>query len=230
MFDIGSAQPRYSDGSAVLAITTEVVVFTVRGGELAVLLVRRGHLPFEGRWALPGDLLGDNEVPDDGARRVLAEKAGLAGVYLEQLYTFGKPNRDPRGRVVSISYFALVPCSCADQPWRSELGEIAWQAARNPPELAFDHADIIAMAWQRLAAKLEYSTIALQLMPRRFTLGQLQVAYETILGEPLDKRNFRKRFQSIGCIEATDEMSRPGGHRPARLYRHRQPNRVQVIK
>lgn len=230
MFDVRSAPPRYPGGSAVLGITTDVAIFTVRGDELAVLLVRRTRPPFEGQWALPGGVLGEHETPDDGARRVLAEKTGLAGVYLEQLYTFGQPNRDPRGRVVSIGYFALVPCSCAEWPWQAGLGEIAWQATQNPPELAFDHAEIIAMARQRLAAKIEYSTIALQLMPRRFTLGQLQAVYETILGGPLDKRNFRKRFQSLGCIEATDEMYRPGGHRPARLYRCRQPSRVQFIK
>ena len=230
MFDAGSAQPRYSDGPAAFGVTTDVVIFTVRVGELVVLLVRRERFPFERRWALPGGLLGGDEAPEDGARRVLREKTGLSGVYLEQLYTFGKPNRDPRGRVVSIGYFALVPCNCAGWPWRAESGGIAWQAARQLPELAFDHAEITAMARQRLGAKLEYSTIALQLMPRRFTLGQLQVVHEAILGEPLDKRNFRKRFQALGCIEATDEMFRRGGHRPARLYRRRQPHRVQFIK
>ncbi|HET8701392.1 MAG TPA: NUDIX domain-containing protein [Nitrococcus sp.] len=229
MFDARSAQRRYFGGPAAFAITTDVAIFTVKGSELAVLLVRRDHPPFRGQWALPGGLLGGHEAPDDGARRVLAEKTGLEGVYLEQLYTFGQPDRDPRGQVVSIGYFALVPCSCTE-PWRSELGEIAWQATRNLPELAFDHADIITMARQRLAAKLGYSTIALQLMPRRFTLGQLQAVYETILGESLDKRNFRKRFQSLGCIEATDEMYRPGGQRPARLYRRCQSDRVQFIK
>lgn len=228
-FDVSSGQSRYPDCSQPFGISTDVVIFTVRGGELAVLLVRRGHPPFERRWALPGGLLGEQETPEEGARRVLVQKTGLAGVYLEQLYTFGKPSRDPRGRVVSIAYFALMPCNFG-RSWRAQHQEIAWQAVCNPPALAFDHGEIIAMARQRLVAKLEYSTIALQLMPRRFTLSQLQAVYETILGESLDKRNFRKRFQALGCIEATDEMYRPGGHRPARLYRRRQPHRVQFIK
>ena len=229
MFDIRSSQSRYPDSCRVFGISTDVVIFTVRGGELAVLLVRRGHPPFERRWALPGGLLAAQETPEEGARRVLLEKTGLSGVYLEQLYTFGEPSRDPRGRVVSIGYFALMPCNF-DRSWCPPLEEIAWQAVCDPPALAFDHGEIIAMARHRLVAKLEYSTIALQLMPRRFTLGQLQAVYESILGESLDKRNFRKRFQALGCIEATDEMFQGGGHRPARLYRRRQPHRVQFIK
>lgn len=230
MFGIHSVQPWHHGGSAVFAITTDVVIFTVSEDELAVLLIRRTRPPFERQWALPGGLLGEHESPDDGVRRVLVEKTGLAEVYLEQLYTFGQPDRDPRSRVVSIGYFALVPCSCVGRLWRTEQAETAWQIARSLPQLAFDHSDIIALARQRLAAKLEYSTIALQLMPQRFTLGQLQGAYETILGEPLDKRNFRKRFRSLGCIEATDDMHQPGGCRPARLYRRRQSHQVHFIK
>lgn len=213
----------------MLGVATDVAIFTVRKDELAVLLLRRNHSPFAGSWALPGGLLADEEAPEAGARRVLAEQTGLAEVYLEQLYTFGQPHRDPRGRVVSVAYFALVPYSRA-VVWQQAPVAIAWYAARTPPELAFDHAEIVAMARQRLAAKLEYSTIALQLMPRRFTLSQLQGVYETILGVPLDKRNFRKRLRTLDCLELTDEMDRSGGHRPARLYRRKQADRVQFIR
>lgn len=213
-----------------MGVSTDVVIFTVRDDELSVLLVKRAREPFADCWSLPGGVLGEAEAPDDGARRVLSEKTGMSGVYLEQLYTFGRPGRDPRGRVVTIGYFALVPFNRADRLRRAHAGQSDWHPAMTPPRLAFDHEEIVCMARERLAAKLAYSTIALQLMPERFTLSELQSVYEVILGEPLDKRNFRKRVRSLDCIEPTGEMFRAGKHRPAKLYRLKQPGRVQIIK
>lgn len=212
------------------ALSTDVVVFTIQDDRLLVLLVRRRADPHSGAWALPGGLVPADEGLDECASRMLREKAGVRGVYLEQLYSFGTPERDPRGRVVSVAYYALVP------PDRVELDALAadaereWMPVDSLPELAFDHAAIVAMAHQRLAAKLAYSTIALQFMPEKFTLSELQSVYEIILGESLDKRNFRKRVQAFRCMEETGECFRAGKHRPAKLYRVKNPGRVEIIK
>jgi 8-oxo-dGTP diphosphatase len=209
-------------------VGTDVVFFTMRQERLCVLLVRREREPYGGRWSLPGGMVGRHETLDAAARRMLASKTGVEGVYLEQLFTFGGISRDPRGRVVSVAYYALVASD--RMPSVRNMPNIAWHEADALPELAFDHADMIAMARRRLASKLEYSTIALQLMPEKFTLSELQAVYEHILGETLDKRNFRKRLQGLGCLEATGEHHRAGKHRPAKLYRMKSPGRVEFIK
>lgn len=214
---------------ALTGLATDVVVFTITDHCLRVLLVQRSGAPFSGYWSLPGGMVPIDEALDDCASRMLREKTGVHGVYLEQLYSFGRPERDPRGRVVSVSYYALVPpARLPSLP--SESQRLAWRPVDELPELAFDHSDIIAMAHRRLAAKLEYSTIALQFMGERFTLSELQSVYETILGEQLDKRNFRKRVRNLPCIEDTGERFRAGKHRPARLFRVTRPDRVDIIK
>ena len=219
-----------TDPANSTALTTDVVIFTIRDERLSVLLIKRSRAPFAGVWALPGGFVQCEEGLDECAARMLAEKTGVRGVYLEQLYSFGAPERDPRGRVVSVAYYALVPIDRIRL--RADVGaaELAWCAVDQLPELAFDHARIIAMAHQRLAAKLDYSTIALQFMPEKFTLSELQSVYETILGEDLDKRNFRKRLRGLRCLEETGESFRAGKHRPAKLFRVRTPGRVEIIK
>lgn len=207
-------------------VAIDVVLFTAREADLAVLLVRRSRPPFDGGWALPGGLLTDSEAPEDAARRRVGEMAGVRELYLEQLFTFGRPHRDPRGRVLSVAHLGLLPWDRAPSP----PAGTAWWPVRDLPALALDHGEMVAVARRRLAAKLEYSTIALQLMPERFTLSRLQAVYEMILGEPLDKRNFRKRIQALNCIEPTGETWRAGNHRPARLYRIKQPGRVRIVK
>ncbi|RME34693.1 MAG: NUDIX hydrolase [Gammaproteobacteria bacterium] len=213
------------------AVTTDVVVFTIREHRLEVLLVERASDPFKGCWALPGGFIGIDEDLIDAARRELEEETALSGLYLEQLYTFGKPDRDPRERVISVAWYALVPLDRLPEPRAaSDAAAVSWFPIDSLPPLAFDHDQILSMAHERLAAKLEYSTIALQFMPEKFTLSQLQQVYETILGESLDKRNFRKRVLSLGCLEETGELLREGKHRPARLYRVRAPGRVEFIR
>jgi len=218
-----------AEPAPLVAIAVDMVIFTVTERGLAVLLRRRHEAPFAGYWTLPGGFLSDHESPEAGAERVLADKIGVHGLYAEQLYTFGRPDRDPRGRVVSIGFFALMPWNRA-APLAGEAHGTAWHSVDTLAPLGFDHATIIGMARQRLVAKLAYSTIALQLMPQRFTLSQLQSVYESIMGEALDKRNFRKWVCSLGCIEATDETYRAGSHRPARLYRVKHPGEVRIIK
>jgi 8-oxo-dGTP diphosphatase len=209
-------------------VSTDVVIFTIRNDNLCVLLIKRARGPFADHWALPGGRVGEREALEQAADRMLAEKTGVTGVYLEQLYTFGGLQRDPRGRVVSVAHYALVP---GDRVQLSLAAEgVAWHEVERLPALAFDHQEIVAMAKRRLAAKLEYSTIALQLMPEKFTLGELQTVYESILGTVLDKRNFRKRLQGLGCLEETGEEYRGGNHRPAKLFRVKRPGRVEIIK
>lgn len=212
------------------AVTTDVVIFTIQDEALKVLLIRRASPPFEGHWALPG---GSVEIDEDlgaCALRELEEETGVTGVFLEQLYTFGAPDRDPRERVITVAYYALVPIDRLHVRAASDAREVGWFRLDALPALAFDHADIVHMAQQRLAAKLQYSTIALQFMPERFTLGELQRVYEIILGGPQDKRNFRKRMLAYGCLRDSGAMRRNGKHRPARLYSVKAPGEVRIIR
>jgi 8-oxo-dGTP diphosphatase len=212
------------------AVTTDIVIFTIRDKRLKVLLIRRGAAPFRGKWALPGGFVNIDEDLEDGARRELAEETGVSGVFLEQLYTFGAPDRDPRERVITVAYYALIPSDRLEISAATDAEAVGWFALDELPELAFDHAQIVAMAQQRLRAKLDYSTIAFQFMPARFSLSELQRVYEIILGAEIDKRNFRKWVLALEQIEETGEQRRDGAHRPAMLYRLREPGQVRIIK
>jgi 8-oxo-dGTP diphosphatase len=179
-------------------------------------------------WALPGGFVNMDESLEEAAQRELEEETGLKQAYLEQLYTYGEPGRDPRGRVVSVAYFALLP---SDAPIRAEGGsdasQASWCAVECLPPLAFDHAEIIAYALRRLRYKLEYTAAGFELLPEAFTLSEIQRTYEMILGEKLDKRNFRRRILEAGIIEPTPQM-RSGEGRPARLYRYREDAVAEV--
>lgn len=212
------------------AVTTDIVIFTIRQDELKVLLINRGLPPYQGMWALPGGFVNLDESLEEGARRELEEETGVADVYLEQLYTFGEPDRDPRERVITVAYYALVPTDEIDIKAGSDAEGVSWIGMQDLPELAFDHQDILDMAYERLSAKLDYSTIAFQFMPRDFTLSELQHVYEVILREPMDKRNFRKRILGLDVIEETGKDKRDGAHRPAKLYRVKDPGRIDIIK
>jgi len=203
------------------ALTVDVVAFTLRDNRLHVLLVQRAEQPFAGSWALPGGFVRMDESLEEAALREMTEETGLKQAYLEQLYTYGDPKRDPRGRVVTVAYFSLIP---SDAPIRSEGGSDATQASWFPieelPVLAFDHQEIITYALRRLRYKLEYTAAGFELLPENFTLSEIQHTYEMILGEKLDKRNFRRRILEAGIIEPTSHM-RTGEGRPARLYHYR---------
>lgn len=213
------------------AVTTDVVVFTIRDARLSILLVERANPPFEGNWALPGGFLDIDEDLDTCAARELEEETGISGLYLEQLYTFGATHRDPRERVISVTYYALVPLDALATPRAaSDAADVGWHAFDALPPLAFDHAEIVQMAHRRLVAKLDYSTIAFGFMPKTFTLSELQGVYEILLHQSLDKRNFRKRMLSLDLVEETGKLRRNGKHRPAREYRVKHPERVEIIK
>lgn len=195
-----------------------------------LLLVKRAHEPFAGAWALPGGFAGIDENLETSALRELEEETGVTGVYLEQLHTSGEPDRDPRGRVISVAYYALTPSDRLYIRAASDAKAVAWFALEDLPPVAFDHEKIVNMAHRRLVAKLDYSTIAFQFMPEMFTLSELQAVYQIILGEELDKRNFRKGVLAMSCLERTSERRRNGNHRPAQLYRLKSPGRVEFIK
>lgn len=212
------------------AVTTDIALFTIRDERLAVLLVRRAAEPYKGCWALPGGFVEPNECLEDGALRELAEETGVTGVYLEQLYTFGKPDRDPRERIISVAYYALAPSELLTPVAGSDAAAVAWFDLDALPALAFDHDEVIALAQQRLRAKLDYSTVAFGFMQPEFTLGELQKVYETIRGEALDKRNFRKHMLALGLLAETGTSRRVGSHRPAKLYCVEHPGAVLYIK
>lgn len=208
------------------AVSVDVVIFSVREHDLQVLLVQCGAQPFRGRWAIPGGFVHPNEALDDAARRELAEETDVQDVYLEQLYTFGAPRRDPRGRVITVAYFALVGAEVNP----SGGDDAAWHSVYEQPELAFDHAEILHYAHQRLRYKLEYTSVGFELLPNEFTLSELQAAYEVVLAEKLDKRNFRRRILEADVLNETSRYRAGEGQgRPARLYRYKQ-NAVLEVK
>lgn len=202
------------------SVTVDVIIFTLRESDLQVLLIKRRYPPFEGMWAIPGGFVGVDESLEEAALRELEEETGVRDVYLEQLYTFGDVSRDPRGRVITVAYFALVPASAIDPHAGSDAVEARWWSAYDRPSLAFDHQDILTYALQRLRYKLEYTAVGFELLPETFTLSELQAAYEIVLREKLDKRNFRRKILSAEVIEETG-MVRGGEGRPAKLYHFR---------
>ena len=201
------------------ALTVDCVVFGFDEGELKVLLIQRGLAPFKGRWALPGGFVHVDETLDAAARRELQEEAGLTNVFLEQLYTFGAVDRDPRERVVSVAYYALVKLSEHEAEAATDATNARWFVVSKVPKLAFDHAEILSVALARLTGKVRYQPIGFELLPPRFTLSQLQHLYEAVVGAKLDKRNFRKKVLSLDLLLPLQEMLRAGRHRPAQLFR-----------
>ena len=219
------------------SVSVDVVLLSVTADALVTLLVQRQDHPFRGRFVLPGGFVRMSESLEDCAERVLSEKAALGRVFLEQLYTFGDVRRDPRTRVLSIAYVALVAAARLpeldaeggrqlgriDVPWQGETGGPVdvFDAKGRAVELGFDHADIIGMAVKRLRGKLAYAPIGYQLLPERFTLLELQHVHEIILGRELNKDSFRRKVLASGELEATGKRQLDVGHRPAELYRFR---------
>ena len=199
-----------------------VVIFALRrrgaSHELAVLLVRRQSAPFNGLWALPGGWLHIGEGLEDSARRHLLTKTGLKATYLEQLYTFGSPDRDPREHRVAVAYYALVPGEPVD-PSAGQREARWFSAADLPKRLAFDNHQILRYALWRLRNKVSYADVAFQLLPRNFTLSHLREVYEVILDRTLDPTNFRRKVEASGTIIPTSTRVEGGAHRPPRLYR-----------
>ena len=206
------------------ALNVDCVVFGLEASELKVLLIERDLEPFKGHWALPGGFVNMDEALEEAALRELQEETGLRDLYLEQLYTFGQVDRDPRGRVISVAYYALVnPKGLALQA-SSDARQAKWFAVNqirgsSGPQLAFDHEKILDVALRRLRGKVRYEPIGFELLPTKFTLTQLQTLYETVLERELDKRNFRKKLLSMKILIELEERQQDVAHRAARLYR-----------
>jgi 8-oxo-dGTP diphosphatase len=201
------------------ALTVDCVVFGFDDGELKLLLIQRAQDPFKGKWALPGGFVRVDETVDEAAQRELAEETGLKNVFLEQLYTFGAVNRDPRERVVSVAHYALVKLSDHRAKAATDAANAEWFPISKVPKLAFDHADILAAALERLKGKVRYQPIGFELLPTKFTLSQLQHLYEAVLWTELDKRNFRKKVLGYNLLIPLEETQMGGRHRPAQLFR-----------
>ena len=199
-------------------VTVDLAIFTVNDNKLKVMLARRAEAPFQDFWSLPGGFIKQGESLESAANRVLNEKTGVKNVYMEQLYTFGDPDRDPRSRVITVTYFALIPWATLTQPASEKVADLIWSHADRPPKLAFDHRKILNYAVKRLRAKASYSNIVYGLMPAQFRLSELQTMYEIIINDKLDKRNFRKRMLATGLLQETGEKDLTGAHRPAMLY------------
>ncbi|MDP3704023.1 MAG: NUDIX domain-containing protein, partial [Candidatus Omnitrophota bacterium] len=210
------------------AVAVDVVLFTIQAGVLKVLLVRRQQAPFRGAWALPGGIVGAAESVDAAALRELQEETNIGNVYLEQLATIGEPGRDPRGRVISVSYYALVNLQQFQLKARQRVTGADWFPVRRLPPLAFDHRRIVDYALERLRNKTNYTTVCFQLLPRRFTLTELQGSYEVIMGRRLDKRNFRRKMLQLGILKETREFKASGRQRPARLYTFTAPKVIKL--
>ena len=212
------------------AVTVDCVVFGLDDEDLKVLLIRRDLPPFEDRWALPGGFVRLDETLDEAARRELQEETSLERVFLEQLYTFGGIDRDPRERVITVAYYALVRLSDHRVQAATDARDAVWFAMDDLPPLAFDHDQILATAHQRLQGKVRYQPIGFELLPPKFTLTQLQKLYEIVLGRVLDKRNFRKKIQGMGILEELDEVEKDVAHRAARLYRFNRKEYGRMVK
>ena len=210
------------------AIAVDVVLFTIQGGTLKVLLVKRQQAPYRGTWALPGGMVGTDESVDAAALRELQEETNIGNIYLEQLYTFGDPTRDPRGRVITVAYYALVNWQQFQLKARQRVSEANWFPVKRLPLLAFDHPRIVDYALERLRNKINYTTVGFQLLPRAFTLTELQRSYEVLLGQRLDKRNFRRKMLQLGILKATRQLTHSGRQRPARLHTFTQPSVVKL--
>jgi 8-oxo-dGTP diphosphatase len=208
------------------SVTVDIAVFTLREGRLQVLLVQRKHWPHAGMWALPGGFVHMDESLEDAARRELAEETGVRDpdICLEQVHAFGEPDRDPRTRVITVAYCALISSDCLPLRAGSDAAAADWFSVGEPLALAFDHADILGTVIRWLRAKIGRTSIAFHLLPGRFTLAELQEAYEQILGQGLDGQSFRRQMLASGTLEETSDR-RAGDNPPVRLYRYRPRDR-----
>jgi 8-oxo-dGTP diphosphatase len=202
-----------------LLVTVDIVLFTIQGRDLQILLIKRKVKPFQNHYALPGGFVHEEESLEHAAIRELGEETGVENVYLEQLYTFGDPGRDPRGRVITVAYYALVPHIQALRAG-TDAADAAWFQMADLPPLAFDHQKIAHHAHLRLRNKLDYTSVGFELLPEKFTLTELQSVHEAILGQAIDKRNFRRKIAQQNIVEPLKEW-RPTGRKPAQLFRFR---------
>jgi 8-oxo-dGTP diphosphatase len=212
------------------SVSVDTLIFTIRSSRLEILLIKRKSWPFENQWAIPGGFIDMDESLEESALRKLRDETSLRDVYLEQLYTFGEPKRDPRTRVITISYYALIASDNIKLNASGHASDVTWFDVDSLPKLAFDHGAIIDYALERIRSKIEYTNIAVNLLPEKFTLTEFQRIYEVILGKSLDKRNFRKKVYEVGLLTPLNETKMDGAHRPAQLFMFRKDSSKAVLK
>src|SRR5690348_8398821 len=209
-------------------VAVDTVLFAIADGQVKCYLVRLRWGPAAGKWAFPGGLVREGEMLDEAARRELRQSTGLSDCYIEQLFSFGDPNRDPKAHVVSVAYMALIDQAAAVHSCSQKYRNGQWFEASRLPDLAYDHAEIADYAMRRLKAKLEYTNIASNLLPPSFTFAQIEELYGIVLGRRLDRRNFRRRIMAMNLLQRL-ALERRGNHRPAALFSFRQRS-LQVIE
>ncbi|RYD91506.1 MAG: NUDIX hydrolase [Sphingobacteriales bacterium] len=215
-----------------IKVSVDAVVFGYTSKEgLSVLLIKRKIAPFKGTWALPGGLVGNAESPEDAVQRELKEETGISINYLEQLYTFGSPNRDPRNRVISITYYGLVKPDVFEIHADTDAADAKWFNIKNVPQLAFDHNEIIAVAHTRLKNKILYEPLGFELLEEKFPFSELEKLYMAVLDRPIDRRNFKKKVIKYGFLEETKEKQQlDGAGRPGNLFRFNEEKYFQLKK
>ncbi len=202
-----------------IRVAVDAVVFGYHQKELSVLLIKRGIEPYKNSWALPGGLVLEHESLENAVKRELQEETGVTINYLEQLYTFGSPERDPRNRVVSVTYFGLVSPIHFKIVAATDAAEAQWFSLNELPQLAFDHDTILKSALKRLQGKINYQPIGFELLNKEFPFSDLEHLYQTILNRKIDRRNFRKKILSFGILIETDKIYKPSSGRPAKLFK-----------
>ncbi len=213
-----------------IKLSIDAVVFGYEEGNISVLLIKRKYEPFKGKWAIPGGFVLNDESLEEAVERELHEETGIKINYLEQLYTFGKPNRDPRGRVVSVAYFGLVRPNAFKIFASTDAEQVQWFHINELPKLSFDHKDILEAAIERLQGKITYEPIGFELLDKKFPFSDLEKLYTTLLGRDIDRRNFRKKIVGLNVLDALNEKVSKGSGRPAKLFQFNQKRYFQLKK
>ncbi|TMM31218.1 NUDIX hydrolase [Polaribacter aestuariivivens] len=213
-----------------IKLSVDAVVFGYEEGNISVLLIKRKYAPYKGKWAIPGGFVLNNESLEEAVERELHEETGIKISYLEQLYTFGNPSRDPRGRVVSIAYFGLVRPNAFQIFASTDAEQAQWFDIKELPELSFDHREILDIAIKRLQGKITYEPIGFELLDKKFPFSDLEKLYTTLLGRDIDRRNFRKKIVGLNVLDELDEKISKGSGRPAILFKFNQKRYFQLKK
>lgn len=213
-----------------IKLSVDAVVFGYEEGVISVLLIKRKYAPFKGKWAIPGGFVLNNESLEEAVERELHEETGIKINYLEQLYTFGNPSRDPRGRIVTIAYFGLVRPNTFKIFASTDAEQVQWFNIKELPALSFDHKKILDTAVKRLQGKITYEPIGFELLDDKFPFSDLEKLYNTLLNREVDRRNFRKKIVGLNILDELDEKVSKGSGRPANLFQFNQKRYFQLKK